>query len=314
MKILKIVGCIILAVVVLIVVGVAVLLFIVSKSQNAPPKYWESISTDGTIEKEYNSLGGYEVTKHTYDAPKDERDINSNHFVVWYPKQEGKYPLVVMVNGSGTPCNKYEAVFEHFASWGYVVIGNDYGTNWDGKHASETLDFALNTEEIARMIDTDKIAVGGHSQGGIGTFNAITEYENGSLYQAAFALSPTNNDLALGLQWGFQLGTEDQYAFRLEEIAIPMLIAAGTGSFDSETVTPLEELREQYEALRRDKAAFRRADDIDHGNILYDVNGYVIAWLDLYLKGAEDNAGAFFGENAELKNNARYQDFYSQRP
>ena len=88
-----------------------------------------------------------------------------------------------MVNGTGVPCNKYEAVFKHFASWGYIVVGNDYGTNWDGKHTSETLDFALNTKEIADMIDTDKIAVGGHSQGGMGAFNAINQYENGNRYK-----------------------------------------------------------------------------------------------------------------------------------
>ncbi len=304
---------VLLVILLVLVLAIAVLLLILSKHQNAPRQYWENISTDGAIEAEYNRLGAYGVAKKTYDAPKDERDSNSNHFMVWYPEQEGKYPLVVMVNGSGTPCSRYEAVFEHIASWGYVVIGNDYGTNWDGKHTSETLDFALHTEEIANMVDTDKIAVGGHSQGGIGTFNAITEYENGDLYKVAFALSPTNNDLALGLQWGFELGTEAQYAFRLEEVKIPMLIAAGTGPFDSETVTPLAELQEQYETLRCDKVTFRRADHVDHGDILYDINGYVIAWLDLYLKDAEDNYAAFFGDNAEIKNNIRYQDFNSQK-
>ena len=296
-----------------IVLLAAVLLFIIAKRQNAPGKYWESISTEGAIENRYNSLGEYETAKKTYDAPKDERDPGANHFVVWYPEKKGKYPLVVMINGSGTPCSKYEAVFEHFASWGYVVIGNDYGTNWDGKHASETLDFALNTEEIAGMTDTGKIAVGGHSQGGTGTFNAITEYENGSLYKAAFALSPTNNDLALGLQWGFDLDTADPYAFRLEEIQIPMLIAAGTGPFDHDTVSPLAEMQEEYAALNFDKVMFRRADEIDHGDILYDVNGYVIAWLDLYLKGMKGNKSAFFGDNAEIRNNMRYQDFNSQK-
>ncbi len=309
LKVLLVIGIII----VVLIIGVIILLTVVSKSQNAPKNYWEDTVTDGAIEAKYNSLGAYTVVKKTYDAPKDEQDSNSNHFVVWYPEQEGKYPLVVMVNGSGTPCNKYEAVFEHFASWGYVVVGCDYGTSWDGKHASETLDFALNTEEIVKMVDMDKIAIGGHSQGGIGTYNAITEYENGKLYKVAFALSPTNNDLALGLQWGFKLETDEQYAFRLEEINIPMMIVAGTGKFDAETVTPLSEMQEMYESLPCDKIAFRRGDDTDHGNILYEANGYVIAWLDYYLKGIEANETAFFGEEAEIKNNTRYQDFTSKK-
>lgn len=300
------------AIILLIVIIIWIsLFFIFTRKQNAPKNYWENISTDCMIEKEYNHLGNYEVDKKTYDAPKDEKDSNSNHFVVWHPKKAGKYPLVVMVNGSGIPCNKYEAVFEHFASWGYVVIGNDYGTNWDGKHASETLDFAINNETIAEMIDFNKIAIGGHSQGGLGTFNAITEYENGRLYKAAFSLSPTNDDLAIGLSWGFQLGKATQYAFRLENIDIPMMIIAGTGPFDNDTVSPLQKMKEEYEAIPADKVMFRRGNKVDHGDILYDANGYVIAWLDLYLKNKHDNKKAFFSEQAEVKRNTRYQDFYS---
>lgn len=307
MKLLKVLAIVFLIIIIILIS----LFFIFARKQNAPKNYWEKISTDCTIEKEYNRLGNYEVEKKIYDAPKDEKDLNGNHFVVWYPKKAGKYPLVVMVNGSGTPCNKYEAVFEHFASWGYVVIGNDYGTNWDGKHASETLDFAISTEAIAEMIDLDKIAIGGHSQGGLGTFNAITEYENGRLYKAAFSLSPTNDDLAIQLSWGFQLGKETQYAFRLENINIPMMIIAGSGPFDSDTVSPLQKMKEEYAAIPADKVMFRRGNKVDHGDILYDANGYVIAWLDLYLKNKQANEKAFFSEQAEVKNNVRYQDFYS---
>lgn len=48
-----------------------------------------------------------------------------------------------------------------FDSFIYVVIGNNYATNWDGKYPSETLDFALNNEEVNDMIDREKIAIGG---------------------------------------------------------------------------------------------------------------------------------------------------------
>lgn len=217
-----------------------------------------------------------------------------------------------MVNGTGISCNKYEAVFEHFASWGYVVIGNDYGTNWDGKHPSETLDFALNTQEIVNMIDKNNIAIGGHSQGGMGAFNAINEYDNGKMYKAVFSLSPTNRTLGISLQWGFELNTENSYAYKLDELEIPTLIIAGTGKFDSETVSPLEEMEKIYNELNTDKVMFRRSNEIDHGNMLYESDGYVIAWLDYYLKDIEENKKAFYGDNTEIKANARYQDFKSQ--
>lgn len=54
-----------------------------------------------------------------------------------------------------------------------------------------------------------------------------------------------------------------------------------------------------------------KSDNIDHGNMLYESNGYIIAWLDYYLKDIKENAKAFFGDNAEIKRNDRYQDFKS---
>lgn len=307
-KALKIAGIVLLIIAAMIVL----LLVALAHKQSAPKKYWEKIQTSAATEAKYNALGGYVVASKKFDAPHDDRDKNENHFVVWYPKETGKYPLVVLVNGTGVPCNKYEAVFEHIASWGYVVIGNDYGTNWDGRHSSETLDFALHTEEISKMIDPDKIAIGGHSQGGMGAFNAVTEYENGSNYKAIFSLSPTNPELALGLQWGFELGTDGQYAYRLDKISIPVLLAAGTGKFDSETVSPLEKMTEEYGELHTDKVMFRRADGVDHASMLYEANGYAIAWLDYYLKGVKENKTAFFGDETEISSNVRYQDFCSE--
>ncbi|MGI5989407.1 MAG: chlorophyllase/cutinase-like alpha/beta fold protein [Lachnospiraceae bacterium] len=307
-KVLKITG-----IIVLILILIFVLLTVYSLHKPAAPdSYWNRIDSTGAVESRYLTLGPYAVQTKKYEAPQDESDKADSYYQVWYPEEAGVYPLVVMVNGTGVPCNKYEAVFQHFASFGYVVIGNNYGTNWDGRHASETLQFALDTEEIASMIDPDKIAIGGHSQGGMGTFNAITEYDNGALYKAAFSLSPTNDELAIGLQWGFDLGTDQEYAFRLDQIQIPMLIAAGTGSFDSETVSPLAKMQEEFSSLAGDKVIFRRSDDVDHGAILYEVNGYVIAWLDYYLKGVSENESAFYGDGAELSENPRYQDYQAE--
>ncbi len=307
-RVMKIIGCVL-----LVIIVVLVLAFIWLSHKNAvPDEYWKEIDSSAETEERYNSPGTYSVESKKYEAPQDERDKDDNFFEVWYPEEEGTYPLLVMVNGTGVPCNKYEAVFEHIASYGYVVIGNNYGTNWDGKHPAETLQFALDTKEIAARIDTDKIAVGGHSQGGMGTFNAITEYENGSLYKAAFSLSPTNEELAIGLEWGFHLGTEEQYAFRLEEIDIPVLLAAGTGSFDNDTVSPLEKMQEEYAALAGDKVMFRKS-GVDHGAMLYEANSYIIAWLDYYLKDKTENETVFYENEGELQSNENYQDFSSEK-
>lgn len=275
----KVLILIVIIVLIIIIVMVA-LLMLVSKMQSAPKEYWNNIKSDSEIETKYNKLGKYGVGTKKYNALKDERDEEDNFFQVWYPEENGIYPLVIMVNGTGVPCNKYEAVFEHFASWGYVIIGNNYGTNWDGKHPSESLDFALKTKEIANIIDVNKIAIGGHSQGGMGTFNAVTEYDNGNRYKAIFSLSPTNRTLGISLQWGFNLDTENSYAYKLDEIKIPTILVAGTGPFDNDTVSPLEEMEKAYNELNTDRIMFRRSNNIDHANMLYEANGYIIAWLE----------------------------------
>ena len=307
-KMLKIIGIIILVIAILFV-G---LLVIMSFMQSVPSKYWEKVETGGEIEKKYSNLGNYEVEKKEYEAPKtaEEKD-KKKHFVVWYPKEKGTYPLIVMVNGTGVPCDKYEAVFRHFTSLGYVVIGNDYGTNWDGKHPSETLDFALSTKEIADIIDEEKIGIGGHSQGGMGTFNAVTHYENGSKYKVMFSISPTNKNLALGLKWVFDLDTDNPYAYDLSKVSIPTLMTSATGNFDT-NVAPLEELNKYYDEINADKVMFRKG-NLDHGDMLYQANGYIIAWLDYYLKDVKENEKAFYGEDAEIYNNNKYQDVKSYK-
>ncbi|MDO4434764.1 MAG: hypothetical protein Q4B82_09345 [Alysiella sp.] len=48
-------------------------------------------------------------------------------------------PVVVFANGTGMQYYKYKAVFEHLASWGFVVIGNDDKESWSGLSSSQSL-------------------------------------------------------------------------------------------------------------------------------------------------------------------------------
>ena len=89
------------------------------------------------------------------------------------------------------------------------------------------------------------------------------------------------------------------------------MLVAGTESFDNDTVTPLAEIEKAYNELNTDKVMMRRSDNIDHGAILYEANGYVLAILDYYLNDVEENKNAFFGHDEEIYNNERYQDVKS---
>ncbi|WP_294188357.1 hypothetical protein [uncultured Clostridium sp.] len=78
-----------------------------------------------------------------------------------------------MVNGTGVPASKYKAIFEHLASWGFIVVGNEDGESWNGNSTSQTLDYILSLNDdvnsiFNKKINVDAIGVAGHSQGGVG--------------------------------------------------------------------------------------------------------------------------------------------------
>lgn len=304
LKVIKIILIFFLVVTIFLVIG----LIYMSKQPAVPKHYYEKQTTGGPIEEKYAKLGKYKVTAKEYDAGKENK--KQRHFKVWYPVDEGKYPLVVMVNGTGIPYQKYAEIFEHLASWGFVVIGNDYDKSWDGESADMSLDFALRNEEISKMIDVNRIGIGGHSQGGEGTFNAVLKQKHGNLYKVMFSLSPTSNPLAVALKWAYDLNTKSPYGYDLSKVTIPTLMLAGTGDFDEKTVIPMKEFTRNFEDIPDGipKVAARRK-DTDHGDMLWRSDPYVTAWLMYYLYDDEEAGKAFFGERAELSQNKFWQDY-----
>jgi len=89
---------------------------------SAEEKY-SSIKSDCAIESKYLKMGEYSVASKTYREKEEETYFQ---YKVWYPEEmsggDKKYPLIVMNNGTGTIDTAYEYVFEHFASWGFIVI------------------------------------------------------------------------------------------------------------------------------------------------------------------------------------------------
>ena len=64
-------------------------------------------------------------------------------YLTFYPSEletkAGKWPVIVICNGSGTPLSKYATVAEHFASWGFIVIGTEEKFSWNAFGAEMSL-------------------------------------------------------------------------------------------------------------------------------------------------------------------------------
>ncbi len=91
----------------------------------------------------------------------------------------------------------------------------------------------------------------------MGVFNAITNTEHKEVYKAAVALSPTNKELAEGLEWHYDAS----------KIGIPVMLVSGEGDGDDWVVT-LEGLTEIYHDINSQKVMMRRK-NAPHGETQY---------------------------------------------
>lgn len=297
-KVLKIIGIIILIPIVLII-GLLVLLSFVPA---VPKNYTKEVKTGGDIEAKYLAMGEYKVK-----STKSKATELTKYNYVYYPEElensNRKYPVVVVLNGTGVLPKKYKALFEHLASWGFIVVGNDDGSTGFGKSADETIDYIKEANEdkdsvLYGKIDIDNIGITGHSQGGAGVFTSISIMDHKDEYKTAVALSPTHEESALAFGWNYDL----------TKINIPTLIIAGTqGDFETQMVLPLEKMIDMYNKIPSSKVMMRRI-GADHGQMLYSADGYVTAWFMWQLQGDEQASKAFIGDNPEILNNDFYQD------
>ena len=297
-KVLKIIGIIILIPIVLII-GLLVLLSFVPA---VPKNYTKEVKTGGDIEAKYLAMGEYKVK-----STKSKATELTKYNYVYYPEElensNKKYPVIVVLNGTGVLPKKYGALFKHLASWGFIVVGNDDGSTGFGKSADETIDYIKKANEdkdsiLYGKIDIDNIGIKGHSQGGAGVFTSISIMEHKDEYKTAVALSPTHEESALAFGWNYVL----------TKINIPTLIVAGTqGDFETQMVLPIEKMIDMYNKLPSSKIMMRRI-GADHGQMLYSADGYVTAWFMWKLQGDEEASRAFIGDNPEILNNKLYQD------
>lgn len=303
-------------IVLVIIIAVAVLLGIASYKNN---NYWNYTETGGDIEAKYTALGEYEVSYVEFDASNE----TYKKYEIWYPSEmkdsTEKYPLVVFANGTGVPASSYKAVFKHLASWGFIVVGNEDENSRTGASSAATLDFILGLNEDSESdfygkVDTDNIGISGHSQGGVGAINAVTNQSNGHYYKVIYTASATSSF------WSqeSELGTE--WSYDLSKINIPYFMVAGTGYFDAgeaadktaaeaQGICPLYSMIENYNNISDTVPKIRaRRTDIDHGDMLRVPDGYMTAWFMYYLKGDVEAGNALMGDNAEILNNANWQD------
>ncbi len=300
-KALKIIGITAFCIVALIVI----LLVCLSKMTAIKKNYTTKIQTGGDIEAKYLGDGAYDVSYYEEAAAQV-----FEKYEIYYPKEleteNETYPVIVVCNGTGWKASKSRPIYEHYASWGFIVIATEETHSWNAFGAEMCIVHLqrLNDNRIIsdkeniffQKIDFDKVGIIGHSQGGVGVINAITNTEHKNTYKTAIVLSPTNKELAEALEWPYNATLID----------VPIILISGEGGGDDWVVTG-EGLTAIYDDIPAGKVMLRRK-NTDHGKTQYSEDGYVMAWFMWQLQGDREAAKAFVGENPEIMNNKLYQD------
>ncbi|MDO5402591.1 MAG: hypothetical protein Q4F11_04050 [Eubacteriales bacterium] len=299
--------------IVLIVIFVCMLLLkgcgnALSKMQSVPEDYIKKVSTGAELEAKYLAMGSHDVSYIEYGAL-----MSFGKYEIYYPsdivEMKGRLPVVIFVNGTGVKGSKYQALQKHMASWGFITVATEEENAWNGFSAEMSVRMLemLNELEGKYMdknnvlfgkVDVDNIGITGHSQGGYGVVNAITDQKHKSSYKASVILSSAPYSANNDFQW------EADPAL----IKTPTMLLSSMGNFDA-SVASLEGIQKVYDSISNEvpKVLARRTAG-DHGEMLYYGDGYVTAWFMYWLKGDAEAGKAFFGENAELPSDENWQD------
>ena len=257
-KVLKMIGIAVLVIIALL----AILIFRIFTAPMVPKNYTKTVETGGEIEAAYMASGQYQVKRIEAEAPGDWKK-----FVAYYPadleESESTFPVVVFVNGTGVGASRYQALFQHLASWGFIVLGNEDPSTCTGASAEATLVWLLEQNNdldsvFYQKVDTEHIGISGHSQGGVAVFNAVSEQPHGELYTCAVSLSPTEWALAMAIGLDYDPS----------KMTTPTLILAAA---ENDVITP-DGVKGLAEAIPAGTVIALRP-GMDHGKMLYSADG-----------------------------------------
>ena len=275
------------------------------------PDYALEIQDKGKIEQYYRLPGTYPVKSSIIS--KNNPDYGNYKYKVWYPavleKRERTWPLVIMLNGTGGSCDNDEPLYEHLASWGFIVVGNtdsQTGLGYSAEYGLSQMKQLSRTEGslFYQKVDEKHIGIVGYSQGGAGAYHALERNQNDD-YQTMVTVSAVTKGISQKLHlksWLYDTGN----------VKIPVFMVAGTGPLDRKLITPLSEMKENFQKLSNKDSVMGRRKRADHLEIQEQADAYITAWLRWQLKNDPYAKRVFTGDQPEIEHNPGWENVEKQ--
>lgn len=203
------------------------------------------------------------------------------------------YPVLVWANGTMVKADFYASLLVELSNMGYIVVANDESMSADGSAQIHSLDFVINegnnsNSPLYGKVDTNRIALIGHSQGGRSSVNASTD----SRVKCVISIAGSNFDYEAALD------------------TKPTLFFGGTNDW---IVNPEQWLVTAFDAVKG-PAVYGCLEGATHTTCTSDpakYTYYIAKWCDAWLNGNEQ-AKSIFRNGGEMSNDSAWSDFRSK--
>lgn len=203
------------------------------------------------------------------------------------------YPVLVWANGTMVTADFYASLLSELSYMGYIVVASDENMSADGSAQLYSLDFIINEgnnpeSPFYGKVDTNRIALIGHSQGGRSSVNASTD----SRVKCVISIAGSNFDYEAALD------------------TKPTLFFGGTKDW---IVSPEQWLVTAFDAVKG-PAVYGCLIDATHTTCTSDpakYTYYIDKWCDAWLNGNEQSK-AIFRNGGEMSNDSAWSDFRSK--
>lgn len=203
-------------------------------------------------------------------------------------------PVIAFANGTGFSYTIYESLIKKIAEGGYIVVANGETMSADGSAQISSLDFAIeentNTSSVLYgKVDTQKLGVAGHSQGGRSSVNAAAK---DSRIACVLSLAGSN------------------FVEEAQKLSAPALFFAGSKDLivgAERWVVPA------YDACKG-PAVYACLEGGIHTTCSTSpekYSGYAISWFDIWLKG-DSAQKAVFQNGGQLATDSAWIDYQSK--
>ena len=130
--------------------------------QKVPDNYMELEDNEGEIEKEFAKMGEFNVSSENIKIKENQK----YNYIMFYPEidnsndsNEVKYPVIIFINNIYKTYKINEPIFNHLASYGFIIIVNDDQNSLDGESTKEILENIENLNNNKNYAFHDKLDI-----------------------------------------------------------------------------------------------------------------------------------------------------------